>query len=1056
MAEKQRQKIDNFNGSIVTRVQPHLVKDPDCVVMENIDPASGSVIPLKQDEVEDLTCERSFIRYKDELVSTASEAEYLEHSGKLYLTDGQIPMKRYTYLGQVYDEQLGVEKPAGGDASTPFYYGHTFAQPYIDAFFVEPYLIGLRGEESATAATHIDVHLFTEAGITLRGTREFTPSAFGTKLFCHVLDSTTIAIFVMGASAIKWFKYSISADSFTAQSDITLSGGATFTSIAGPHNSGDDGKWMSGSQTGSRWDSGWRIANGATQLNDGGNAWEYTSRITAKDDSSVESGDVDSESEDDLKSLIATFPAITPPEGIESFFISIRCKYSWVSGGDWRWNTINRLQLYYNGWIGDNFGDESIYQAENGSYSGIINTGDWSIVNGITRAMLESGQLGFGFNFQSGNNGHWYVDYAEMRVFGFIPAEGDGTDRFEFYAGTTTGVNRYLVNSATGVSLLETWYGTKSIRSVSWCSDNLSILYTETDGSSPMLALYNITSVNADENILLSPTSCEPGASVTHDPHNDIYVGVSAALSDSGNGEVVCYDGTTGLELARVEMTDSIGTAFPTGMCADDYRVYLSDDYGSYSSIWSYLAETLEASGVITGIFAGNSYTYGGAKSIRRCGDYLVVAVSSTLSDPDENEFKGIWLYRANVSYLPSVNHYSPSKNKLNGVYSYGVTFYNERDDTESELFLMVDDAYVVNGFFDLMNIPQPEDSQVTHIRIYRVGGAIAAFSVIAELEVGTTTYRDLIPDSAAGDVNGEYGRNVPPRNLRGITEVLGTFFGTVGTELYYTTQSNPNYWTLFPIELGAEAMGLAVCAQGLLPLTTEKSYFLSGTTAETFKLYPLHGDQGCISPRSVQAFGDGSLWMSSDGLCFSNGGKVRVLSKDQLGKTAFTGIRASAVYDEVYYMAHSTGVFVADFRHNNTVRFRTLSDTDIDGMGVFNDVLYFHKDGTGVDVAGLYSAFTAEGNRRVSWRSGKRVAIDPGNLKQYKHLKLWYRGRPTLSFFVDGHLTGKKVVLAEAIENTNIDVDLPHVTSGRFIEYLLEGDYELHYLEEVVDVNKR
>lgn len=1059
MAEKRREKIFSFNGSVVTRVQPHLVRDPDAVKIENIDPASGALVPLKQDTTESLSCERSFTRYKNAWVCTPKEATYLEHSGNLYLTDSQIPMKRYSYLGEEYEQRLGIAKPDGGDASTSFYYGHTSAQPYIDAFFIEPYLIGLRGEENATSATHIDVYLFAESGIELRGTRDLSSSPFGTKLFCHVLDSTTIAIFVMGDSAIEWFKYSIASDTFTAQSDITLSGGITFTSLTGDHTSGAAGKWMSGAQSGSRWDSGWVLATGAEQIDIssgiGTNLWGHADRITAKDESYAESGDVDS-GEAELAQLIARFPVITPPAGVESFYLSVRCRYKWGSGQDWQWNKIRKLQLYYDGWIGDNFGDESIYRARKGSFSGVINTGDWGIENGITRDMLESGQLGFGFDFQSKNNGRWYVDYAELRAFGLIPAEGEDTDRFEFYAGTTEGVNRYVVNSATGVRLLETWHGTKSIKSVSWESDNVSVLYTESDGSNPMIALYNIATITADKNVLLPPTACAAGSAATHDPHNNIYVAAPTALSTSGKGEVACYDGAAGVELARVVLPDTIGSAFPTGMCADDYRVYLTDDYGSYSSMWSYLAETLEASGKITGVYAGNSYTYGKAKSIRRCGAYILIATSSTVVEPDENEFKGIWLYRANVSYLPVSNHYSPSKNKLNGAYSYGVTFYNERDNTESEMTLIINDAYVVNGFFDLTNIPQPDDEQVTHVRLYRVGGALTAFSVIAELEVGVTTYQDLVPDSLAGSANGSYGRYPPPQNLQCLTEVFGTFFGIADAKLYYTTQANPNYWTLFPLDLGAEATGLAICAQGLLPLTKEKSYYLSGTTTSAFRLYPLHGDQGCVSPWSVQPYSDGSLWMSSDGLCFSNGGKVQVLSKEQLGKITFSGIRASAVYDEVYYMAHSSGVFIADFRHNNTVRFRTLSDTDIDGMGVFDDILYLHKDGTGSDAAGLYSAFTAEKNRRALWRSGQRVLVDPGNLKRYKHLKLWYKGRPTLSFFIDGQLAGKRVALAKADKNNHIDIDLPHVSSGRFIEYLFEGDYELHYLEEVIDVNKR
>lgn len=1041
MAEKQRQNIENFHGSKVLRVQPHLVKGADVVEMTNCDTSSGAVVPLKEDRLVDSSVEKTFTKYNDEFVSTAVEGEYLINNGKLYLTDGQEPRKRYTYLGVEYNEKLGIDKPVGVEATIPFYYGAVHNQSSIDAWFIEPYVISLRGDENDTAATDVDVYQYSEAGVESTATYHFS-SAFGTRLFCHVLDSVTIGIFVLGSDTIQWLKYTIADGNISLQgSTIDADAGDSFTCITGPHNSAKGGAWINGEISGSRWDSGWISASGATQLSDGGNAWSDTGNITAADGNNASSGDVDSP-ETELKSLVANFTLPTPPDGIDNFFVVVRCKYTWGSGQDWRWNTINRLQLYYNGWIGDNFGN-SIYRSQSGSFEGDVNSGSWGVSGGITREMITSGNLGFGLNFQSGNNGHWYVDYVEMRVFGLIPEPGDGDDKFEFYVGSTAGLLRCVYNSSTGLSVAETWYDTKKVVGAYWDSDNISLLYTESGGTLPHVALINVPSVNADENILFAPTACEPGPAVVHSKDNDIYVGVDKDLSDSGSGEVVCYDFITGVEVERVEIEATVGGVFPTGMCADDYRVYVSDDYGSYGSVWAYTHETLNPDGAINGVFGGSAY--GNCRSFRRCGDFLVAALASTPA----NTFSGVWIYKANSENIPQTYHYSPARSGLNGVYSYGVTFYNEKDDTESEMFLLVTDAYVVEGFFILNNVPQPEDTQVTHIRVYRVGGALSAYSLIGEEAVGTTSYQDLTPDSEAGDAVGSIGRYGPPGDLRYLTEMYGLFFGVAGTKLYYTTQANPNYWTLFPIELGAAATGCAVSGQGVLAFTATKTKLLSGNDPDNFVLYPVEEAQGCVNGKSIQQSRDGVLWLSTDGLCFSSGGRATVMSKELLGKFSLTGITASALYDEVYYLAHDAGVFIADFRYNNTIRFRDLADTNIDGIGVFDDTLYFHTDD------GLYAAFAGEENRKVTWKTGLRAVIDLAMQKFYKHVKLWYVGRPTVAGFVNGVRVLNKV-LPETTVMTPIDVDLPHITMGRYIQYRITGDYELYYLEEVGDVNKR
>lgn len=1026
MAEVLRYPIRNFLGSKVSRLQEYLVIAPDCVEMVNADASTGAILPVKDDTVIDGSVQKTFVEYNGVWRSTNLDADYLQYNGRLYLTDGVKPKKTYSYIGVEYTEDLGIDKPSPQDASVSFYYGSIHNQPYIDAWFIEPFIIGLRGDETSTDGTHLDVYQFTDSGSSLLLSHNLA-APHGTKMFCHVIDGTTIAIFVLGSTKIEWYKLAVlGTPTITKQTDITPASGETFLSIAGPHDSANNGMWMNGSKSGSRWDSGWiRTSASLPQTERDINGCTYTVNFP--------------------------FTVPTPPNGIETFFVTIKYSVSTSQESpDPIKANITTLQLASGGVaVGNNYAP-TVAIPRRYVFSGVVNTGDWGVAGGITRERVEAG-LSFNFGYYSVDLTDAFIHASctitdcSIRVFGLIPDPTDREDKFEFYVGGTDGCHRFVYNSTSGPSILETWYSTKYVHGLYWSDSNLSVLYKNSDGSNPKASLINVMSVNADDVVLVESIDVEKGPSICHDINNEIYVGVNESLSDSSSAEVVCYSNDTLVEIGRQVLTDSTGANFPTGMCTDGIRVYVSDDYGSYSDIWTYLLSTMEPSGKIGGIY--DSANYGKCQSLRRCGNYIITALAST----DPNSFSGVWIQRINSEYLPNVLHYAPSKNNLDGVYSYGVTFYNVKDDTESEITMIVNDAYVVKGFFDVMNIPQPTDAQVTHIRLYRVGGALTVFSLIAELAIGVTSYRDQIADGEATTAISMTGRYRPPTDLRWITEAFGIFYGISGSKLYYTTQANPNYWTMFPIDLGDTGTGLAVTGQGLLAFTRDRTFFLSGTSPGTYTLYPLSRNQGCVHGKSIQEdIGGGVRWMSSDGLCFSNGGKPLVLSKEILGKITFVGIKASVWYDEVYYLAHSTGVFVADFRYSGAVRFRDLSDTDIDGMGVFDDTIYLHKTG------GLHKAFASTQNRKVIYRTGVEVSTDPVAVKYYKNLRVWYKGRPTIKIYINGVQYGKSIVLDNKTDLTVYEIGIVDAPSGKYIQYRISGDFELHYLETVCDGNKK
>lgn len=364
----------------------------------------------------------------------------------------------------------------------------------------------------------------------------------------------------------------------------------------------------------------------------------------------------------------------------------------------------------------------------------------------------------------------------------------------------------------------------------------------------------------------------------------------------------------------------------------------------------------------------------------------------------------------------------------LTGTVQYAVTFASTITGAESAPALS-DEVDVVNGVVELTNLPTSTDSQVDQIKIYRIGGNLTAFTLVATLSEGTTSYTDnTIDTDLSGTIITSTDYDPAPAGLRYLTEAYAMLFGALADKLRFTPIGKPDAWpTNFFLDFPETITGISKTAIGLLVHTYYKTYLITGTGPTAFAQQPLSNDQGCISHDSIKETKDTALWVSTDGVCASDGSDVKVLSRDKLGKQSLSVVN-SVLYDQVYQVQLVDGTVLAlDFDRGIFKKF----NYDTDYLVVAEDVLYGHSGGK------LYSLNSNVDFAAMSWTSPDFEASGLTDQKVYSDVEFYSSGNITLTVLINGKSVGSKVVTTEDNHEYKIPKDSRR---GNFISFKITG----------------
>jgi hypothetical protein len=381
----------------------------------------------------------------------------------------------------------------------------------------------------------------------------------------------------------------------------------------------------------------------------------------------------------------------------------------------------------------------------------------------------------------------------------------------------------------------------------------------------------------------------------------------------------------------------------------------------------------------------------------------------------------------------------------LQGTYTYVYTYYNKIDGTESAPSPTSPEIKVGAGKVTISDLQVSTDIQVTHKRIYRVGGQQTKFVLVGEVTNNTALYKDELKDAdVTGGLLQSTNYDAPPAGLTYLTQAYAMLFGAVGSKLYYTPIGVPNAWPGdYFIECVETITGLAVVANGLLVFTKLRTLIVSGTGPTSLSKSTLSMSQGCISHDSIANIDGAAYWVSTDGICASNGNVPTVLSKDKLGKLKLAPIKA-VMLDQVYYLLQAGGSILAlDFRY--TPLFKQLQ-LQVDMLQVGDDTLYGWYNG---NVMELFAGDTVESFKYLSPKlSDGRVS----EKKTYKKVYIYSKGAIQLKMYIEDKLVGTYEFLTQDAHEFQPPQPMQR---GCFVQFEITGTGEVLELEYVAGNRK-
>lgn len=364
--------------------------------------------------------------------------------------------------------------------------------------------------------------------------------------------------------------------------------------------------------------------------------------------------------------------------------------------------------------------------------------------------------------------------------------------------------------------------------------------------------------------------------------------------------------------------------------------------------------------------------------------------------------------------------------------YAYSYVNYDNEESILSPI-----NVFPIKLFPCNVKVEKSLDPQIKYIRIYRRGNGLTQFSLVAEIQNNTQTYFDELGNTEIdGAVYDSYNNTPAPQGLRYLTVSNVMMFGTLNDKLYYTEVAKPYVWDrLNFIDFEEEITGIGDTPNGLLVFTKHKTYIVTGTSPTTFSKYLLSAGVGCILHKSVQTLANTLIWLSAEGLCASNGGAVQILTRDKLNTLRLNTPRCSAVLDDVYYLSHLNGTFIADFRFG--LVFREMSGVFL-GLCSSDDKLYGVEQGDK-----LVELFGSENNTTLHYISPNYPDGSMSNIKIYKNIYTYSSGQVELIIRVDD-----KIVLTQQLDEGFTELKVPAQTKGYFINFEVKGTGTLKEIE--------
>lgn len=420
----------------------------------------------------------------------------------------------------------------------------------------------------------------------------------------------------------------------------------------------------------------------------------------------------------------------------------------------------------------------------------------------------------------------------------------------------------------------------------------------------------------------------------------------------------------------------------------------------------------------------------------------IPINIALTTTDAEALEASDEVAHLVDSSNTPSI------PKTLLGTYTYVYTYYNSITGAESRPSRLSNQLVISNsGFWVRIDfIDKSTDPQVDTIRVYRLGGTLTNFSMSMELPNETVHFTDEVFDTitdwelAGNRVLNTYNDFPPLANMKYLTVYQAMLFAVIEDKLYFSGIDAPTAWsrTHF-LDFEAPITGIGATQHGILVFTKYKTYIVTGTSQSTFSRMLLSGEQGCINHRTIAFIDNTLIWVSTDGICTSNGGAITILTQDKLGLVRLDTVMAIA-YDRMYHLVLTDSILVIDGRYNTCVR-----KLDIHGeLAVVKDELLINLNNN------LYKLYSDNPSKAIMhYKSGIISFNGYTTYKTNKDIFIAYKGDITIKVWL--HTKTSKLLIADKqlpIDDIQFNLKTKHSIAGYGVSYSIVGTGTLYELD--------
>ena len=389
--------------------------------------------------------------------------------------------------------------------------------------------------------------------------------------------------------------------------------------------------------------------------------------------------------------------------------------------------------------------------------------------------------------------------------------------------------------------------------------------------------------------------------------------------------------------------------------------------------------------------------------------------------------------------------------NELDGTYTYVYTQYNADTGVESGPSPVSADIDCTSTDRLTMKTPSLPAPYIAPLRrLYRVGGELTKFTMVDEFSYSVFGHADKLADSdiAANKTLDTEGYEAPPLNLTSLAETSKMLFGSVGSSLRFTPVAVPHAWPeTYQLPFRRDIVALATSPAGVLVMLPNEVHVVMGAAPAQVQTYVISSDQGCANARSVQSINGLTIWVSNDGICFSTGSEVTLVSKAKLGITNLSDCLDSAIFNRCYYVLQPGGKLTCLDFSDATPKFKEFTlPSDAVTLTEHNDKLYY---GNGVN---LYEMFASTENAEFKYVSPEFTEGSQTSPKLYKKVRAYHKGDIIIKIRIDGQEVATREMTGTGSHEVLIPVE--H-TRGYGLQFEIVGTGELLELDYTVETAK-